>query len=260
MVMGCSWIVAVGDELLSGHTPDGNSAWLARRLSETSLPCTRIVVIGDQLEAIAAELEAALAGPADLVFCCGGLGPTPDDRTMAALARWRGVALVESLEAVERIRSRVLERYRQGRLDSPEPNLGTLKMALVPEGARLLRNPVGGAPPLALELGSAGSGRWLLVLPGVPAEFRAVVEEEILPQFVPGEGGWRFAEVRFQGTPESLLFPMLTELESLHPGAHFGSYPQAGGEVLIRASAADEPELERALFDLRRLAPPGSLG
>ncbi len=245
----------MGDELLSGHTQDSNSTWLCRRLREGPCPCARVVVIPDREEAIAAELRAAAAGPAELVFCCGGLGPTPDDRTMAGVALMLGVPLVLHPEAAGRIRERVRRRYREGRLASPEPNPGTMKMAWVPEGAGLLRNPVGGAPPLAIELPAGERARWLLVLPGVPAEFRAVVEEEIAPRFLTGSGGRRYSEVRFEDLPESALFPALTELEALHPEARFGSYPQAGGGVVVRTSAETEAELVRALADLRRLAP-----
>jgi nicotinamide-nucleotide amidase len=250
-----SWIVAVGDELLSGHTSDSNSAWLAARLSQGPFPCTRILVVPDQTDVIASELGAAVAGPAGRVFCCGGLGPTPDDRTMAGVALMRGVPLVEDPGALAHIRERVARRYREGRADSPEPNPGTLKMALVPRGALVLPNPVGGAPALALELPSQGERRWLFVLPGVPVELRAVFDQEIAPAFLVGQGSRTYQELHFQMVPESSFFPVLTELELGYPQVSFGSYPQSAGGVIIRASAADPQALEDAMRALRRLAP-----
>ncbi|MGH7609892.1 MAG: competence/damage-inducible protein A [Candidatus Dormibacteria bacterium] len=256
-----SWIIAVGDELLSGHTVDGNSAWLAQRLSQGPYPCSRIVVVPDRVGEIAAELLTAAAGPAQRILCCGGLGPTPDDRTLAGVARMLGVALVEHPEVLRRIRARVALRHRQGLSASPEPNPGTLKMALVPEGAELLSNPVGGAPPLAIALGGGQEARWLLVLPGVPVELRAVVEEEVLPRYYAPTGVGRcYQELHFAGVPESLFFPVLTELETLHPRARFGSYPQGGGVVVIRVSAPSQEELLQALADLRRRAPAAPVG
>ncbi|MGA8206619.1 MAG: molybdopterin-binding protein [Candidatus Dormiibacterota bacterium] len=251
-----SWIVAVGDELLSGYTSDTNSAWLAQRLSQSPYPCARIVVVPDRVEAIAAELQAAASAEADRIFCCGGLGPTPDDRTMAGVARMLGVELVVDEGVLAGIRERVARRFREGRAESPEPNPGNLKMSLIPRGATVLRNPVGGAPPLAIPLPSAGSGGgWLFVLPGVPAELRAVFEEEIEPGYMTGEGGRHYRELRFEGVPESSFFPALVELETSFPELSFGSYPQTTGGVIIRASAADSQALDEAITVLRRLAP-----
>jgi len=250
-----SWIVAVGDELLSGHTADTNSSWLARRLRESPHPCARIVVVPDRVEAIAAELQAASTAGAGLVFCCGGLGPTPDDRTMAAVAQLLGVGLVEDALVLARVRERVARRFREGRAASPEPNPGTLKMALIPEGSTVLRNPVGGAPPLAIPL-PGGEGRgWLFVLPGVPAELMAIFDQEIAPAYLGGEGSRRYREQYFPGIAESTFFPVLTELEQTHPQVSFGSYPQSAGGVIIRASAVDAKALEEGFESLRRLAP-----
>ncbi len=250
-----SWIVAVGDELLSGHTPDSNSAWIAARLSQSPHPCCRIVVVPDRVDAIVEELRAAAAGAADLVFCCGGLGPTPDDRTMAAVAAMLGVRLVEDPLVLAHVRERVARRFREGRMASPEPNPGTRKMALIPEGSMVLRNPVGGAPPLAIPLRAANDPRWLFVLPGVPAELKAIFQEEIEPVYLGGEGGRRYREIYFPGVAESTFFPVLTELEQSYPQVSFGSYPQAAGGVIIRASAEDAEALEEGFGVLQRRAP-----
>ena len=249
-----SWIVAVGDELLSGHTADTNSAWLASRLSGTPYPCSRIVVIPDQIPLIVEELQAAVAGEAERVFCCGGLGPTPDDRTMAAVAEMLGVSLVGDPAVLARVRERVAQRFREGRAPSPEPNPGTLKMALIPKGAIVLRNPVGGAPPLAIPLPGGGAHRWLFVVPGVPAELQAVFQEEIAPIYLHGDGGRIYRELFFPGVAESTFFPVLTELEASYPQVSFGSYPQSDG-VTIRVSAVEPEALDESFATLRRLAP-----
>lgn len=249
-----SWIVAVGDEILSGHTQDGNSHYLAERLRSTPHPAGRIVVVPDRVHEIVEVLHEAQGSGASRVFCCGGLGPTPDDRTAAAVASFLDVPLVQDPGTVQRIRDRVAELHRRGRLPSPEPNPGNLKMAQVPAGALVLRNPVGSAPPLAIPL-SPGE-RWLLVLPGVPAELRAIIDEEVLPRFCSGEGAVAYAEEHFVRTPESLFYPLLLELESEFPDVRFGSYPQANpGDVVLRACAADRGRLQEAMETLRRQAP-----
>ncbi len=252
-----SWIVTVGDEILSGHTVDTNSSWLAQQLSATPYPCSRISVVADDEDQIVEELSRARSGPPDRIFCCGGLGPTPDDRTMAALARLLQVPLVEEPTALAHIRATVERRYREGRLPSPEPNPGTLKMALVPQGAIVLQNPVGSAPPLAVPLTPE---RWLFALPGVPTEFREAAAQEVIPVFCAGEAARKYQQLEFQDIPESRFFPLLLELEQEYPDVRFGSYPQGRGRLVIRASAADRSRLELALATLGRRAPGSSSG
>jgi len=243
-----SWILAIGDELLSGHTADSNSHWLAQRLRLTPYPVRRMVVIGDSDADIAELVAAADASGIDRVFCCGGLGPTPDDRTTAALAAALGLALREDRATLSRI---------QARIAGAEPNLGQRKMAQIPAGALVLANPVGLAPPLALPLPTPAAPRWLLVLPGVPAELRAIVEQEVIPVFCQGPEAAVYAERRYSGVPESQFFPVLTRLAQEYPEVRFGSYPQAQvGDVIIRACAADRAQLERAMGALLAQAPP----
>src|SRR5579884_2545540 len=80
-------VIAVGDELLSGHTQDTNSNFLARRLFEAGNPVRRIEVVADADQDIALALRRALAEPGvRAVVLSGGIGPTPDDRTFAAVA------------------------------------------------------------------------------------------------------------------------------------------------------------------------------
>jgi nicotinamide-nucleotide amidase len=174
---------------------------------------------------------------------------------MAAVAQMLGVPLVEDPDALAHIRARARRQYEEGRFDSPEPNAGARKMARVPRGARVLRNPVGGAPPLAIELPTRADPRWLFVLPGVPAELRATFEQELEPVFLAGTGLRRYRELHFEGVPESTFFPALTELEHTFPEVDFGSYPQSTGGVIIRARSSDPNALEEALGALRRLAP-----
>ena len=82
-----STIVAVGDELVAGFTLDTNSHWLAERLRLLGFPLKRITVIRDRRSDIVEQLLRDLDDPeVEDVFCSGGLGPTPDDRTLEAVA------------------------------------------------------------------------------------------------------------------------------------------------------------------------------
>jgi len=251
-----SWIVAIGDEVLSGHTLDTNSHWLAEQLRQTPFPVGRIVVVSDSREEIAEVVGEGQRKGIARIFCCGGLGPTPDDRTVAALGWFLGAPLILDPGTLERVRTRVQRMFDDGRISSPEPNQGNLKMALVPAGALVLRNPVGMAPPLAIPLPGEPLDRWLLVLPGVPRELRAAVAEEVIPVFCRGQSTTLYDEQHYSGVPESQFYPVLTRLAEAHPGVRFGSYPQGQpGEVIIRACAGDGEALERAMRALREQSP-----
>src|SRR5262249_61751165 len=80
-------IVAVGRELLTGHTVDSNSAWVAASIVPLGGRVGRITVVDDEVAAIADALIAACGRAASLIVTTGGLGPTADDRTLAGLAQ-----------------------------------------------------------------------------------------------------------------------------------------------------------------------------
>jgi len=153
--------IAVGDELLCGRTVDTNSPWLQRRLLRLGLAVGRVSVVPDSADAIAAALDAA--PPQALVVVTGGLGPTPDDLTVAAVAGWAGRSLVEDPETLERLRRRARQ---SGRTFGPH----LARQARLPEGFSALANPLGTAPAVVGE----AAGRLVVLLPGVPAEVRGL--------------------------------------------------------------------------------------
>ena len=175
-----SAIVSVGNELLLGQTVDTNAAWLARALAERGIPVVRRFTVGD-VEADIQEAVAAAMAVAGIVFVSGGLGPTPDDVTKAAVAGMLGRAM----NVDRRVRAQVEERFRAAGFD--EVPVLSRGQADVPVGARVLHNPCGTAPGLLIEEGSVR----IVLLPGVPLELRAIFEgdvQRVLSEVV-GEGG-----------------------------------------------------------------------
>jgi nicotinamide-nucleotide amidase len=155
-------IVAIGDELLEGRTSDTNSTRIERALGPHAASVADIVVVHDQLDAIAGALDRS--GEGDLVFVCGGLGCTQDDLTREAIAAWAGVPLQHREDIAAQIARRYEERGIPRHVDGD-------KQALAPAGLAAVANPVGIAPGLVGEL----HGRVLAVLPGVPAELDALL-------------------------------------------------------------------------------------
>src|SRR5579859_7292228 len=123
-----SSIVAIGDELVGGFILDTNSHWLCERLRLLGYPAKRVTEIRDRPQEIVAQIKRELADEeVDHVFLSGGLGPTPDDRTFAALADALGRALVIWDDTRARIERRVTRMFEAGLLDSPELTEGNLR-------------------------------------------------------------------------------------------------------------------------------------
>ncbi|MCB9700758.1 MAG: CinA family nicotinamide mononucleotide deamidase-related protein [Myxococcales bacterium] len=156
-------IICVGDELLAGDTLDTNSADIARFLRLWGVTVRRAVSVADGEAAIVGALEDALG--ADLCVVTGGLGPTGDDLTAAAVASAAGVDRVRSPAAIEAITARLAARGHA--CDEVQ-----LRQAEVPAGATIVDNPIGIAPGFALDL----RGTLVVCLPGVPTEVRAMLE------------------------------------------------------------------------------------
>ena len=163
-------IVVVGNEILLGETVDTNSAHVGERLREIGARVSRITTVGDEEGPIADAVRGARSRVRWAVTM-GGLGPTRDDLTRDAVAKVFGRELREDPEQLEIVR----EKFRRyGYDEMPESNRC---QAEVPEGARVVPNPHGTAPGLVLE----EEGFTLFVLPGVPGEMKAMLDDAVLP-------------------------------------------------------------------------------
>jgi nicotinamide-nucleotide amidase len=246
-----SSIVAIGDELVGGFTLDTNSHWLAERLRLLGYPVKRITAIRDRPAEIVDQVHRELADP-DLthVFCCGGLGPTPDDRTFASLADALGRPLTISQETLERIERRVKRMHEAGLLDSPEVTEGNLRMARIPANPmQLFKNRRGMAPGVVYEEG----GKRIFVLPGVPLELKGIFTEELEPQFLGTGSAATVRELRFNFAVEARFYPLMRELEERYPDVSVGSYPNfETKELVIRCLGADPKRVEEVVEVVRR--------
>ena len=160
-------LLVTGQELLLGLVADANTRFLARELDALGIELRRVSTVGDGHEEIVAGLRE-LAGH-DLVITSGGLGPTHDDRTVAAVAEVAGVELAVDEDVLATVSAITAEYARRRGADPALNRDGDRKQALVPRGAAVIP-PAGTAPGLLLALGAAQ----VLVLPGPPRELAAV--------------------------------------------------------------------------------------
>jgi len=254
-----STVIAIGDELLAGHTLDTNSHWLAGRLRLLGHPLKRVTVVRDRHEDIVEQLHRDLTDPAvEDVFCSGGLGPTPDDRTFEAVAAALGRELVTWAPVLERIERRVLRMHEAGLVESAQVSEGNRRMACVPaEPDHVFRNRRGMAPAL---LYWVDGRRRLFILPGVPSELRSIFAEEVEPQFLAGRAAPVTHELRFVFAAESRFYPVMRELESSHPDISVGSYPNfQTKELVLRFAGQDGRRVLEAVEVVRQRAAPMGL-
>lgn len=225
-------VLIIGNEILSGRTQDSNLAYLATKLNEYGIQIREARVVPDTEEAIV-EAVNALRVRYDYVFTTGGIGPTHDDITAECVARAFGVPLVENAEIAEVLRRRPAP---------PDVMAVRMRMALVPEGGGLVRNPHG---PHGFHIDN------VYVLAGIPQVMQAMVDAL--------EGQLRRGfTVRSRSVTahlmESQIARQLTEIQSRFPHVDLGSYPfyrkDAYGTTLVMRGG-DEGELEQMLSQVR---------
>ncbi len=162
-------ILSQGDEVVTGQTVDTNAAWIAERLTTLGFTVLRHTAVGDRLEDIRDALRRA-AESASLCVCTGGLGPTEDDLTAAAVAAAFDRPLALDPVALDQVAG----FYR--RMERPMPEVNR-KQALLPRGAVRLDNDWGTAPGFAVDQGRS----WLAFVPGVPREMRQMIPLRVEP-------------------------------------------------------------------------------
>lgn len=225
-------IVTVGDEILAGDTRNTNAERLARRLNERGATVTRILTIPDD-PALIAETVADWSDQFDAVVVGGGLGGTHDDITMDAVAD----AFDRDLVLEEEVREALLEQMADYRdidpadVDPDDFDLDFSDWGETPEGGRPLGNPVGLSPGAVVEN--------VYVLPGVPAEMRAVFGV-VADEFA---GTPSHVVVVETDEPESRLLDVLEGVQERFD-VRVGSYP--GDGVRIKIQATDEDVVEAA--------------
>jgi nicotinamide-nucleotide amidase len=218
-------IITIGDELLIGQVIDTNSAWIARMLNGVGIPVVRRIAVGDNRESIVDALESE-SQTADLILMTGGLGPTADDITKPLLNEYFGGELV-NIEPVERhleqlfaevLKRPLTERNRQ--------------QALLPDVCEPLFNRLGTAPGMWFER----EGKSYISLPGVPAEMKALMEEEVLPRLIKK---WEITPIEHRtlvtfGVGESVLADQLIDFEKELPKPLSLAYLPNHGLVRLR--------------------------
>ena len=217
-------MLVIGDEILTGKVEDSNSPWIARRCRSLGLQLCRIVVLPDDIEQVAAAV-AEWSRRCDFVFTSGGVGPTHDDLTMAAIARGLGRTIETHPEVLAVIQKRMGARFTPA----------AARMADIPSGAELWWDGELRFPQVVV-----GN---VVVFPGVPSLLRLKFDA-IAHRF----GGTPVVSGRLVTTlDESAIADALSAVQQQFSDVAIGSYPQYSERpwtVTITMDATDTTRLE----------------
>ncbi len=162
-------MICTGEEVLAGQIVDTNAAWFGEVMMQQGIELQRRVTVGDRMEDLV-DVFTERSKHADVILVNGGLGPTSDDMSAAAMAKAKGEPLVENSYWRQRMESWYAKNNRK-------MNPNNLKQAMLPESAVMIDNPVGTACGFRVEL----NGAWLFFTPGVPVEFKEMVNNQFMP-------------------------------------------------------------------------------
>jgi len=228
-------IIVIGNEILSGKVVDTNAAFLCRELRALGVTLQRILVIPDELDAIAAAVRDYSAA-FDVVFTSGGVGPTHDDVTIAGVARGLGR---------EVLRHPLLEQ-RLWEFFGDQISDARLKLAEVPQGADLIFAGDVHFPTIRVEN--------IYILPGIPEIFREKFQA-IKSRFAVDP---YFLRVVYTRAVESTIARYLNQTLEVFPLVQMGSYPKLDDpeyRVRITLESKDQDYLRRAFDHLMAQLP-----
>jgi nicotinamide-nucleotide amidase len=221
-------IMSIGDELLIGQVVNTNAAYIAEKMNGVGLMIREIMVIGDD-ESKILEAFDNLFKRFEVTFVTGGLGPTHDDITRAALCKFFKTDLVKDEATLLNIKSIMQKRNIPW-------NPAAEDQAMVPRGCTVISNKHGTAPGMMFEK----KGKYLVAMPGVPYEMESMVDDVLLPYFQKQSGGnvVLHRTLKTTGIPESFLAARLGNLEELLLGTKLAFLPMPTG-VRMRITVAD---------------------
>jgi len=241
-------LISIGDEIITGHTVDTNSAYIAQKLAEIGLSVVYKTAVGDDLKKMEEVFHQALKR-VNLVIATGGLGPTDDDVTKKAIVK----VFKRNLIFLEDVLEDIKKRFAARGIEMPSINQN---QALLPQGAVFLPNKMGSAVGIVIN----EEGKIFVALPGVPREMEVMVDQELIPYLESHvkQGYLKVIKLRTTGIIESALAEKISGGVKIPENVHLAYLPTYGGvDLRVYASGnsremADEAA-EKVASQLRQL-------
>ncbi|MBU0534464.1 MAG: competence/damage-inducible protein A [Candidatus Omnitrophica bacterium] len=239
-------IINVGDELLNGETVNTNAAYLAAKLQEFGIELHYQTTVGDDSLRIQKNLKRALSR-SSIIIITGGLGPTKDDITKKVVADVLGKQLVSHEPTLSKIHNKLKD------LTSSISKTNE-KIALYPEGAQIIDNPIGTAPGIII----SENGKRIILLPGVPKELKAITERNAILCFSQSrEKNYviKHQILKVWGTPEAKVGEVLEDImgENKNPLVGLRVDVEEGVKVSITAKGGSVAIAQKLIEDMENI-------
>jgi len=240
-------LLMIGNEILIGKTQDTNSNWMTKRITKFGHKVKRITTIGDEIDTISNTLQDILNRKPDIIITSGGIGPTFDDMTLTGIAKGLGRELELNKHAYKSIKKTYERAFEKGLLKLEGMTKEREKMAYLPQGSTPLPNTVGTAPGVKINEGKVV----IFILPGVPAEMKAMFRNVIIPILKQEKGKFVEKGFLFSGIGESQIAAYTNKLEEKYPQLWIKTHPKIGlsVEVEISITAFNVENAEKLIND-----------
>lgn len=243
-------LLCIGDEILSGITPDTNSSFIATELKKIGIGVQKILTVSDELSEIVKAYQEAFE-QVDLVISTGGLGPTNDDNTLEAMAKYYGTEIRKDPAILAHLKQLLEKRNRLYLLDLNQ------NQALSLEKGEVILNLYGTASVQLMDQ----NRKVAIALPGVPYEMKALLKESILPYLISRFKRTHLVSrfVSVVGIPESQLSFKIADWENSLPSHLSLSYLPLGNRIKLHLKGVSpnkenlEQELQKQIDSLKRL-------
>jgi len=259
-------IICIGNELLIGKTLNTNAHLLSKQATTLGGNVKRITVAQDTVDEIAKVICESIKRKPQFIIVTGGLGPTFDDITLEGLAKALDCKLEINRKALAMVKEKCQEYARKRHLPTMiDLTPSRVKMALLPEKAEPISNPIGSAPGVRVDV----EGTVLFALPGVPSEMEAIFTETIAPLLKQATGGVVFWEKSMfvDNMIESNLAPLIDKVMSENKGIYIKSHvyvkahvnvenkPHIEIHLTMRAAEEEKPtdKLQKAVIEFASL-------
>jgi nicotinamide-nucleotide amidase len=231
-------IISIGDELLIGQVINSNQAYIAEKLNSVGIFGDKMTTVGDDEDEILSAFQKAYASH-DVITVTGGLGPTHDDISRSVVCKFFNTDSIINEEAFENVK-RIFARRKS------VPRKINEDQALVPRGCTVIQNRLGTAPGYFFEQDE----KYFIVMPGVPYEMKAMMNDFVLPFFEKQKTGLiiRHRTLKTTGIAESFLAEQIGDIHKIFSpdsGITLAFLPSSLGvrlRITAKSNSVDEAE------------------
>lgn len=236
-------LFSIGTELVLGQIQDTNAHWIAQQILQLGGELRRVTMLRDDFDEMTEALDSAIQRETALILTTGGLGPTPDDMTVAVVASLIGTKPIVCNETISEYRK------RREMSENDPLNEALTKMATVPETAQVFQNPAGWAPCISV----SHQESTIMMMPGPPREMKSIFETHIQPLIV-GRYRTEISTARVHVSMfEAEVSPLMQKVMERHPDVYLKAYVslRETGEntmpVDLVSTSSDKDEAETQL-------------